>query len=60
MTYKVNEAILSAVVVKCGSRLLDVACVTGWRSAAAIKRQAIVTGLDGSREYGGQLFMLKC
>ncbi|MEJ6485711.1 hypothetical protein N0Y54_31250 [Nostoc punctiforme UO1] len=46
MTSQVNEAILDAVGAKCGLRLLDVACGTGWLSATAIKREAIVTGLD--------------
>ncbi|AUB36284.1 Ubiqui/menaqui biosynthesis C-methylase UbiE [Nostoc flagelliforme CCNUN1] len=46
VTSQVNEAILDAVGAKCGLRLLDVACGTGWLSAAALKREAIVTGLD--------------
>ncbi|MBE9001796.1 methyltransferase domain-containing protein [Nostoc sp. LEGE 12447] len=46
VTSQVNEAILDAVGAKCGLRLLDVACGTGWLSAAAVKREAIVTGLD--------------
>ncbi|WP_375513852.1 class I SAM-dependent methyltransferase [uncultured Nostoc sp.] len=46
ITSQVNEAILDAVEAKCDLRLLDVACGTGWLSAAALKREAIVTGLD--------------
>ncbi|MEH1839767.1 MAG: class I SAM-dependent methyltransferase [Nostoc sp.] len=46
ITSQVNEAILDAVGAKCDLRLLDVACKTGWLSAAALKREAIVTGLD--------------
>ena len=46
VTSQVDEAILDAVGAKSGIRLLDVACGTGWLSAAALKRQAIVTGLD--------------
>ncbi|MCC5601987.1 class I SAM-dependent methyltransferase [Nostoc favosum] len=46
VTSQVNEAILDAVGAKCGLRLLDVACRIGWLSAAALKREAIVTGLD--------------
>ncbi|BCL38397.1 class I SAM-dependent methyltransferase [Nostoc sp. MS1] len=45
-TSQVNDALLDAIKVKSGVKLLDVACGTGWLSAAAIKRQAIVTGLD--------------
>jgi SAM-dependent methyltransferase len=46
VTSQANEAILDAVGAKSGLRLLDVACGTGWLSAAAVKREAIVTGLD--------------
>lgn len=46
VTSQINEVILDAVGAKCGLKLLDVACGTGWLSAAAIRRQAIVTGLD--------------
>ncbi|MFN6474889.1 class I SAM-dependent methyltransferase [Nostoc sp. DedQUE07] len=46
VTSQVDEAILDAVGAKSGIQLLDVACGTGWLSAAALKRQAIVTGLD--------------
>ncbi|MBD2451659.1 methyltransferase domain-containing protein [Nostoc sp. FACHB-152] len=46
ITSGVNNAILDAVGAKCGIQLLDVACGTGWLSAAAVERQAIVTGLD--------------
>ncbi|MFN6563124.1 MAG: class I SAM-dependent methyltransferase [Nostoc sp. ChiSLP01] len=46
VTSQVNQAILDAVETGYGTRLLDVACGTGWLSAAALKRQAIVTGLD--------------
>ncbi|MDZ8184431.1 MAG: methyltransferase domain-containing protein [Nostoc sp. ChiSLP02] len=46
ITSQANEAILDAVEIAPGNRLLDVACGTGWLSAAALKRQAIVTALD--------------
>ncbi|BAY22106.1 type 11 methyltransferase [Calothrix sp. NIES-2100] len=46
VTSQVNTAILDAVGVGYGTQLLDVACGTGWLSAAAVGRQAIVTGLD--------------
>ncbi|WP_392532308.1 class I SAM-dependent methyltransferase [Nostoc sp. C117] len=46
VTSQVNEAILDAVETGYNSRLLDVACGTGWLSTAAVKRGAIVTGLD--------------
>ncbi len=46
VTSQVNDAILDAVEVVSGTRLLDVACGPGWLSAAAVKRGAIVTGLD--------------
>lgn len=46
VTSQVNEAILDAVEIGRGIRLLDVACGPGWLSAAAVRRQAVVTGLD--------------
>ncbi|MEH1942722.1 MAG: class I SAM-dependent methyltransferase [Nostoc sp.] len=46
ITSQVDEAILDAVEAGYGKQLLDVACGTGWLSAAAVSRQAIVTGLD--------------
>ena len=46
VTSQVNEAILNAVEVRNGTQLLDVACGPGWLSTAAVKRGAIVTGLD--------------
>lgn len=46
VTSQVNEAILDAVGIGHGTRLLDVACGPGWLSAAAVRRQAVVTGLD--------------
>ena len=46
VTSQVNDAILDAVEAGSGIRLLDVACGPGWLSAAAVKRGAIVTGLD--------------
>ncbi|OUL19182.1 methyltransferase domain-containing protein [Nostoc sp. 106C] len=46
VTSQVNETILDAVKTGYGTQLLDVACGTGWLSAAAVRRQAIVTGLD--------------
>ncbi|MEH2071921.1 MAG: methyltransferase domain-containing protein [Nostoc sp.] len=46
VTSQVNQAILDGVEARAGMRLLDVACGTGWLSADAVKRGAIVTGLD--------------
>ncbi|MEH1848570.1 MAG: class I SAM-dependent methyltransferase [Nostoc sp.] len=46
VTSQVDQAILDAVEAGYGKQLLDVACGTGWLSAAAVSRQAIVTGLD--------------
>ncbi|MDZ8023264.1 MAG: methyltransferase domain-containing protein [Nostoc sp. DedQUE11] len=46
VTSQINETILDAVETRYGTRVLDVACGTGWLSAAALKLQAIVTGLD--------------
>ncbi|MEH2249009.1 class I SAM-dependent methyltransferase [Nostoc sp.] len=46
VTSQVDQAILDAVEAGYGKQLLDVACGTGWLSAAAMSRQAIVTGLD--------------
>lgn len=46
ITSQVDQAILYAVEAGYGKQLLDVACGTGWLSAAAVSRQAIVTGLD--------------
>jgi len=46
VTSQVNDAVLDAVETGSGTRLLDVACGPGWLSAAAVKRGAMVTGLD--------------
>lgn len=46
VTSQINEAILDAVGVGRGTRLLDVACGTGWLCAAAVDRQAAIAGLD--------------
>ena len=46
VTSQVNEAILDAVAIGPGLQVLDVACGTGWLSAAAVRRQAMVVGLD--------------
>lgn len=46
VTAQIDEALLDAVGTGRGTQLLDIACGPGWLSAAAVRRQAKVTGLD--------------
>jgi SAM-dependent methyltransferase len=46
VTSQANDAILEAVGTRPGVSLLDVACGPGLLSVAAVKRGAVVTGLD--------------
>ena len=46
VTSQVNEPMLNAVGVQAGTQLLDIACGPGMLGAAAVKRGAVVTGLD--------------
>lgn len=50
VTSQVDEALLDAVGTTHGTRLLDVACGPGWLGAAAVRRQAKVTGLDSAQQ----------
>lgn len=50
VTSQVDEALLDAVGTTHGTRLLDVACGPGRLSAAAVRRQAKVTGLDSAEQ----------
>ncbi|RCJ38576.1 hypothetical protein A6769_09260 [Nostoc punctiforme NIES-2108] len=53
VTSQVDEAILDAVEAKSGIRLLDVACGTGWLSAAALQRPGYSNRIRLCREDGG-------
>jgi ubiquinone/menaquinone biosynthesis C-methylase UbiE len=48
LTSQAIEALLDAARVRKGTKLLDVACGPGYVSALAVKRGAIVLGIDFS------------